>query len=80
MHTVSITYDALTQHLQVSAQNEKKVRVVFPKQLADILGLDPTMIGKPYWKRRKICSNSMSICIIILVTCMFIQTLQVSHL
>ena len=31
-------------------------------------------------ERKKIRSNSMSICIIILVTCMFIQTLQVSHL
>ena len=44
---VSITYDALTQRLKVSAQNEKQVRVIFPKQLADILGLDPTMVGKP---------------------------------
>ena len=44
---VSITYDALTQRLKVSAQNEKQVRVVFPKQLADILEFDPTMIGKP---------------------------------
>ena len=45
---VSITYDALTQRLKVSAQNEKQVRVIFPKQLADILGLDPTMVGKPF--------------------------------
>ena len=44
---VSITYDALNQRLKVSAQNERQVRIVFPNQFAQILGLDPTMIGKP---------------------------------
>ena len=44
---ISITYDVLNQRLKVSAQNERQVRIVFPKQLAHILGLDSTMIGKP---------------------------------
>ena len=62
---VSITYDALSQRLKVSAQNERQVRIIFPNQFAHILGLDPTMNGKPIGTK-KICSNSMSICIIIL--------------
>ena len=44
---VSITYDALNQRLKLSAQNERQVRIIFPNQFAHILGLDPTMIGKP---------------------------------
>ena len=44
---VSITYDALFQRLKMSAQNERHVRIIFPHQFAQILGLDPTMIGKP---------------------------------
>ena len=44
---ISITYDALSQRLKVSAQNERQVRIVFPNQFAHILGLDQTMIGKP---------------------------------
>ena len=44
---VSITYDALSQRLKVSAQNERQVRIIFPNQFAHILGLDPTMNGKP---------------------------------
>ena len=31
----------------MSAQNERQVRILFPNQFAHILGLDPTMIGKP---------------------------------
>ena len=44
---VSITYDALFQRLKVSAQNERQFRIIFPNQFAQILGLDPSMIGKP---------------------------------
>ena len=44
---VSFTYDALSQRLKVSAQNKRQVRIIFPNQFAQILGLDPTMIGKP---------------------------------
>ena len=44
---VSITYDALSQRLKVSAPNERQVRIIFPNQFAQILGLDPTMNGKP---------------------------------
>ena len=44
---VSITYDALSQRLKLSAQNERQVRIIFPNQFAHILGLDPTMNGKP---------------------------------
>ena len=43
---VSITYDAFSQRLNVSAQNERQVRILFPTQFAYILGLDPTMMGK----------------------------------
>ena len=76
---VSITYDALLQRLKVSAQNERQVRIIFPNQFAQILGLDPTMM-KNLLETKKICSNSMSICIIILEAYMFAQTLQVSLL
>ena len=31
----------------MSAQNERQVRILFPTQFAYILGLDPTMKGKP---------------------------------
>ena len=72
---ISITYDAVCQRLKVTAQNEKQVRIVFPNQFAHILSLDPTMIGT-----KKICSNSMSTCNIILVVYMFIQTLQVTFI
>ena len=41
------TFDALSQRMNISAQNEKQVRLLFPKQLGQILGLDPTMIEKP---------------------------------
>ena len=44
---ISITYDALSQRLKVSAQNERQTRIIFPNHFAHILGLDPTMIGKP---------------------------------
>ena len=44
---VSITCDALSQRSKVSAQNERQVRIIFPNQFAQILGLDLTMIGKP---------------------------------
>ena len=44
---ISINYDASSQRLKVSAQNERQVRIIFPNQFAQILGLDPIMIGKP---------------------------------
>ena len=44
---VSNTYDALRQRLKVSSENKRQVRIVFPNQFAHMLGLDPTMIGKP---------------------------------
>ena len=47
---VSIAYDAVGQRLKVPAQNERQVRILFPNQFAHILGLDPTMIGKPIGK------------------------------
>ena len=33
--------------MKIYAQNEKQVRLLFPKQIGQILGLDPTMIEKP---------------------------------
>ena len=47
---VSISYDAVSQCLKISAQNERQVKILFPNQFAHILGLDPTMIGKPIGK------------------------------
>ena len=44
---VSITYNAVSQRLKVSAQNERQVRILFQNQFAHFLGLDPSMIGKP---------------------------------
>ena len=45
---VSITYDALTQRLKVISSKRKAGQSRIPQtKLADILGLDPTMIGKP---------------------------------
>ena len=44
---ISITFDAVSQRMKIAAQDEKQVRLLFPKQLGQILGLDPTMIEKP---------------------------------
>ena len=44
---ISVTFDAASQRMKISAQNDKQVRHLFPKQLGQILGLDPTMIEKP---------------------------------
>ena len=45
----------------VSGQNKKQVRVVFPKQLADILGLDQTMIGKPIGKEENMVKFNVNL-------------------
>ena len=44
---ISVTFDAVSQRMNIAAQDEKQVRLLFPKQLGQILGLDPTMIEKP---------------------------------
>ena len=44
---ICITYDAVSQRMKITAQNDKQVRLLFPKQFGQILGLDPTMIEKP---------------------------------
>ena len=44
---ISVTFDAMSQRMKIAAQDEKQVRLLFPKQLGQILGLDPTMIEKP---------------------------------
>ena len=44
---ISISYDAVSQLMEISALNEKQVRLFFPKQFGQILGLDPTMKEKP---------------------------------
>ena len=43
---ISVTFDAVSQRMKISAQNEKQVRLLFPKQLGQLLGLEPTMIEK----------------------------------
>ena len=35
---ISINYDAPSQRLKVSAQNERQVRIIFPNQFAHLLG------------------------------------------
>ena len=44
---ISVTFDAVSQRMKISTQNEKQVRLLFPKQLGQSLGLDKTMIEKP---------------------------------
>ena len=44
---ISDTFDAVSQRMKISAHDEKQVRLLFPKQLGQILGLDPTRIEKP---------------------------------
>ena len=44
---ISVTFDAVSQRLKISAQDERQFRLLFPKQLGQILGLDPIMIEKP---------------------------------
>ena len=51
---ISVTFDAVRQRMKISAQNEKEVRLLFPKQLGQILGLAPTMIEKPIGKTHHI--------------------------
>ena len=43
---ISVTYDAVSQRMKISAQNEKQVRLLFPKQFGQILGLEPKMMEK----------------------------------
>ena len=76
---VSITYDALFQRLKVSAQNERQVRIIFPNQFGQILGLDPTMIGKPIGNEENMFKFNVNLHNILEVY-MFTQTLQVSLL
>ena len=40
--------------MKISAQNEKQVRLLFPKQLGQILGSDPTMIENPTGNEQQI--------------------------
>ena len=42
-----MTYDHLSQRFKISAQNERLVRLIFPKQFAQILGFDQTLVEKP---------------------------------
>ena len=42
-----MTYDHLSQRFKISAQNERLVKLIFPKQFAQIIGLDPTLVEKP---------------------------------
>ena len=44
---ISVTFDAVSQRMKISTQNEKQVSLLFPKQLGQLLGLDPTMLEKP---------------------------------
>ena len=41
------TYDAVSQRMIISVQNEKQVRLLFAKLFGQILGLDPTKIENP---------------------------------
>ena len=50
---ISATYDAVSQCMKISAQNEKQVRLLFPKQLGQILSLDPKIIEKKTYRKRK---------------------------
>ena len=43
---ISATYDAVSQRMKIYAQNETQARLLFPKQIGQILGLHPTMIKK----------------------------------
>ena len=51
---ISVTYDAVSQRINISAQNEKQVRPLFPKQFGQILGLDSTMMEKPIGNEKHI--------------------------
>ena len=44
---ITMTYDHLSQRFKISAQNERLVRLLFPKQFAQILGLDSSFVEKP---------------------------------
>ena len=44
---ISVTFDAVSQRMKIFVQNEKQVRLLFPKQLGETLGLNPTMIENP---------------------------------
>ena len=50
----SVTFDAVSQRMKIAAQDVKQVRLLFPKQLGQILGLDPTMIEKPFGNEQHI--------------------------
>ena len=44
---ITMTYDNLSQRFKISAQNERLVRLLFPKPFAQILGLDSSFVEKP---------------------------------
>ena len=49
-----VTYDHLSQRFKISAQNERLVRLIFSKQFAQILGLDPTLVEKPIGNEKNV--------------------------
>ena len=51
---ISVTFDAVSQRMEMSAQNEKHVRLLFPKQSGQILDLDQTKIEKPIGNQQHI--------------------------
>ena len=58
---ISVTFDAVSQRMKISAQNEKQVWLLFSKQLGQILGLDPTMIEKPIRNEQHIFKFSVDL-------------------
>ena len=58
---ISIAYDALSQRLKVSAQNERQFRIIFPNQFAHILGFNPTMIGKPIGNEENMFKSNVNL-------------------
>ena len=44
---ISVTYDAVSQCMKISAQNEKPAGLLFPKQFGQILCLGPTLMENP---------------------------------
>ena len=44
-----ISYSETSNRMEVVAQKEKEVRLLFPKAFGELLGVNPAMVEKAYW-------------------------------
>lgn len=58
---IQVTYDVESKRMSLSAQNDRQVRLSFPKQFAKIIGLDPIMVDKPVGNEKHMFKYSVDL-------------------